>query len=95
MPRSSTCRWKRPSSTSTRRTRSPRIEVFIDDPDSVDRLRPLIETAAARPLFLIDWRQRNRTFFSALVVERNVMFIILTLIILVATLNVISGMTCW
>jgi len=68
------------------------IEVFIDDPDNVDRLRPLIETAAARPLFLIDWRQRNRTFFSALVVERNVMFIILTLIILVATLNVISGM---
>lgn len=69
------------------------IEVYSDDPDAVDRLRPLIQAAAERPVYLIDWRQRNATFFSALVVERNVMFIILTLIILVAALNVISGMT--
>lgn len=69
------------------------IEVFADDPDAVDTLRPLIEMAAERPVFIVDWRQRNSTFFSALVVERNVMFIILTLIILVAALNVVSGMT--
>ncbi|MEM8663869.1 MAG: lipoprotein-releasing ABC transporter permease subunit [Pseudomonadota bacterium] len=69
------------------------IEVFAEDPDAMDELRPKIEQAADRPLFLIDWRQRNATFFSALVVERNVMFIILTLIIVVAALNVISGMT--
>jgi lipoprotein-releasing system permease protein len=41
---------------------------------------------------MIDWRQRNATFFSALQVERNVMFLILTLIVLVAAFNVISGM---
>ncbi|MFP1631385.1 lipoprotein-releasing ABC transporter permease subunit [Zhengella sp. ZM62] len=68
------------------------IEVFLDDPDAVDDMRPLIETAAARPVFLTDWRQRNRAFFSALQVERNVMFMILTLIVLVAALNIISGL---
>ena len=69
------------------------IEVFADDPDDMDGLRERLNEAAGRPLFMIDWRQRNATFFSALVVERNVMFIILTLIIIVAALNVISGMT--
>ena len=43
-------------------------------------------------LHLTDWRQRNQTFFSALQVERNVMFMILTLIVLVAALNIISGL---
>jgi len=68
------------------------IEVYVEDPDAVDEMRRRIEAAAERPLFIVDWRQRNQTFFSALVVERNVMFIILTLIIIVAALNVISGM---
>lgn len=68
------------------------IEVFIDKPDSVNDFRPLIETAAERQIFITDWQQRNQTFFSALQVERNVMFMILTLIILVAALNIISGL---
>jgi lipoprotein-releasing system permease protein len=68
------------------------IEVFIDDPDRIDEMRPLIEKAAQRPVLLTDWRQTNRTFFSALEVERNVMFLILMLIVLVAALNIISGM---
>lgn len=68
------------------------IEVFIDEPDSVNDFRPLIETAAERQIFITDWQQRNQTFFSALQVERNVMFMILTLIILVAALNIISGL---
>src|SRR5690242_21323424 len=38
------------------------------------------------------WRQRNATFFNALQVERNVMFLILTLIVLVAALNIVSGL---
>ena len=41
---------------------------------------------------MIDWRQRNATFFTALQVERNVMFLILTLIVLVAALNIVSGL---
>lgn len=68
------------------------IEVFIDDPDQVDAFRQPIEAALERQVFITDWQQRNRTFFSALQVERNVMFMILTLIILVAALNIISGL---
>src|SRR5436309_3807772 len=68
------------------------IEVYTDNPDRIDRFRRLLTEAAARPIFLIDWRQRNATFFNALQVERNVMFLILTLIILVAALNIISGL---
>ena len=51
-----------------------------------------MQDAAQRPIFMIDWRQRNATFFSALQVERNVMFLILTLIVLVAALNIVSGL---
>ncbi len=72
--------------------RAQLIEIFVDDPDRVDALRPLIEEAAQRPVYLSDWRERNQTFFSALQVERNVMFMILTLIVLVAALNIISGL---
>jgi lipoprotein-releasing system permease protein len=68
------------------------IEVYIDNPDRVERFRQLIPTAVERPIFMIDWRQRNATFFNALQVERNVMFLILTLIVLVAALNIVSGL---
>jgi lipoprotein-releasing system permease protein len=68
------------------------IEVFIDDPDRTQTVRDAIEKDPPRPLVLSDWRQRNRTFFNALEVERNVMFIILTLIVLVAALNIVSGL---
>ncbi|MBX9450373.1 MAG: lipoprotein-releasing ABC transporter permease subunit [Neoaquamicrobium sediminum] len=68
------------------------IEVFVDDPDAVDALRGPVEVASQRQIFVTDWRQRNQTFFSALQVERNVMFMILTLIVLVAALNIISGL---
>lgn len=68
------------------------IEVFLKNPDKVQEMRLPVENAADRPLFLTDWTQRNATFFSALQVERNVMFFILTLIVLVAALNIISGL---
>lgn len=68
------------------------IELFIEQPEEIDAMRPMIEAAAERQIFISDWRQRNQTFFSALQVERNVMFMILTLIILVAALNIISGL---
>ncbi len=68
------------------------IEVFTDNPDKVDTFRKTVTEAAGRPVFLVDWRQRNSTFFNALQVERNVMFLILTLIVLVAALNIVSGL---
>ena len=69
------------------------IEIFIDDADDVDEMRVKVESSIGRPHFLVDWRQRNKTFFDALEVERNVMFLILSLIILIAALNIISGLT--
>jgi lipoprotein-releasing system permease protein len=68
------------------------IEVYTNNPDRIVAFRQLVSEAAQRPIFMIDWRQRNATFFNALQVERNVMFLILTLIILVAALNIISGL---
>jgi lipoprotein-releasing system permease protein len=68
------------------------IEVYVNNPDRVNTFRKLISEAAGRPIFMIDWTQRNATFFNALYVERNVMFMILTLIVLVAAFNIISGM---
>jgi len=68
------------------------LEIYVDNPDKVDHYRKVIAEAAGRPIFMVDWRQRNATFFSALQVERNVMFLILTLIVLVAALNIVSGL---
>ena len=68
------------------------IEVYTNAPDRIDEFRKLVSEAAARPIYMIDWRQRNATFFNALQVERNVMFLILTLIVLVAALNIVSGL---
>ena len=68
------------------------IEVYTENPDKIDRYRKDVTEAAKRPIFMIDWRQRNATFFNALQVERNVMFMILTLIVLVAALNIVSGL---
>ena len=68
------------------------IEIYTDNPDRIDDCRQPVSDAAGRPIFMTDWRQRNATFFNALQVERNVMFLILTLIMLVAALNIISGL---
>jgi lipoprotein-releasing system permease protein len=68
------------------------IEVYTDNPDHIDDFRKEVAEAAARPIYMVDWRQRNATFFNALQVERNVMFLILTLIVLVAALNIVSGL---
>ena len=68
------------------------IEIYVDNPDAVAEMREPLEMAAERPVLLTDWRQRNRTFFGALEVERNVMFLILSLIVVVATLNIVSGL---
>ncbi|RWM23304.1 MAG: lipoprotein-releasing ABC transporter permease subunit [Mesorhizobium sp.] len=72
--------------------RAQAIEIYVDNPDNVDALKPKVEEASQRPITMVDWRERNRTFFDALQVERNVMFMILTLIVLVAALNIISGL---
>jgi lipoprotein-releasing system permease protein len=68
------------------------LEVVVDDPEKVDAYAEAIRKAGGETINVTDWRQKNETFFTVLEVERNVMFIILSLIILVAALNIISGM---
>lgn len=68
------------------------LEVLVDDPEAVGNYQSDIRTVIGNTYQTTDWRQRNATFFNVLEVERNVMFIILSLIILVAALNIISGM---
>ncbi len=68
------------------------IEVMVADPDSDLTMLPAIRDAAGRATRLVPWQDTNSNFFEALQVERNVMFLILTLIILVAALNIVSGL---
>jgi lipoprotein-releasing system permease protein len=68
------------------------LEVIVDDPEKVTAYKDALQAAGGPTIAMSDWRQRNETFFSVLEVERNVMFIILSLIILVAALNIVSGM---
>jgi lipoprotein-releasing system permease protein len=69
------------------------IEVRVDDPDHVAAISAQIRAALAdEPIVVYDWQQNNNSFFAAVKVEQNVMFLILTLIILVAAFNVISSL---
>jgi len=58
----------------------------------MDEMRQRLDAHVGRPMMMTDWRQRNQSFFEALKIERTVMFFILTLIVLVAALNIISGL---
>lgn len=69
------------------------IEVNTTDPDRAGEFGRAIRIAlAGTPLRVIDWTQNNNAFFAAVEVERNVMFLILTLIILVAAFNIVSSL---
>jgi lipoprotein-releasing system permease protein len=66
---------------------------MVKNPDEVGAVNQRIsQVLAGRPVQVIDWQQSNDSFFAAVTVERNVMFLILTLIIVVAAFNVISSM---
>jgi lipoprotein-releasing system permease protein len=68
------------------------LEVVVDGAEKVDGYVKLMEAQAGEAYSFTTWKQRNASFFTVLEVERTVMFIILSLIILVAALNIISGM---
>jgi lipoprotein-releasing system permease protein len=68
------------------------IEVMVKNPDKVAEVRPQIMATVGGTARLFDWTQTNKTFFDALQVESGVMFLILSLIIIVAGFNIISGM---
>jgi lipoprotein-releasing system permease protein len=68
------------------------LELVVEKPENVEEYDAAIKIAGGPTINVSDWRQRNESFFNVLAVERNVMFIILSLIILVAAMNIISGM---
>jgi lipoprotein-releasing system permease protein len=68
------------------------LEVFVADPDRVREERQLITAALGGHVRIVDWQQANSSLFNAVEIERNVMFLILTLIIVVAAFNIISSM---
>ena len=68
------------------------LEVIVDDPENVAPVLADMKQTGIRNLSLSDWRQRNESFFTVLEVERNMMFIILSLIVIVAAFNIISGL---
>ena len=69
------------------------VEIQVADPERIGSYRREILQRMDPSLRLVDWQQLNSHFFAALQVERNVMFLILTLIILVAAFNIITGIT--
>jgi len=68
------------------------LEVMLTSPEIVNKTRNLITKQSVRDLRIVDWQKSNASFFNAIQVERNVMFLILTLIIIVAAFNVISAL---
>ena len=68
------------------------LEVMLGDPDKVGSMLGALRDAGGPKVVLSDWRQRDATIDTALKVERNVMFVIVMLTVLVATLNIISGL---
>ncbi|WP_029448963.1 lipoprotein-releasing ABC transporter permease subunit [Candidatus Odyssella thessalonicensis] len=68
------------------------LEVFVDNPDRVGHRSFQIQSALGPDFQLFDWQNSNNTLFQAVEVERNVMFIILTLIILIAAFNILSSL---
>jgi len=68
------------------------LEIYTSDPQNISGLREMIVADLKPGLRAFDWLERNRSFINALRVERNVMFLILTLIILVAAFNIVSSM---
>ena len=68
------------------------IEIFLSNPEKINAIRKEIEFELDGKASIYDWRDMNKSFFNALEVEKNVMFLILSLIILVAAFNIISSM---
>ncbi len=70
----------------------PSLEVMVTDPDKVDAIAPAIQSVVGDAARVQTWRETQSTFFDAVQVERNVMALILTLIVVVAALNIVSGL---
>jgi lipoprotein-releasing system permease protein len=70
-----------------------RLQIFLDDPDAAPAVGYAVYQKLGNQYRVYDWQQSNAAFFDAVQTQRNVMFVILSLIILVAAFNIISSMT--
>lgn len=68
------------------------LEIFTDDPDQAGAVTEAVRDELGQDYVVYDWQRLNSSFFNAIQVERNVMFLILTLIIVVAAFNIISSL---
>ena len=68
------------------------LQVFVDEPASIDALRPAMAAALGPDFGFWSWRQANQGILDALNVERRMMFIVLSLIVVIAAMNIISGL---
>ena len=68
------------------------IDVSLKDESKLPQMRNMLQRSVSLDAYVYDWKQTNAAFFNAIDVERNVMFLILTLIILVAAFNIITGL---
>ena len=68
------------------------IDVSLKDENKLPQMRAMLQKSVSLDAYVYDWKQTNSAFFNAIDVERNVMFLILTLIILVAAFNIINGL---
>ena len=68
------------------------IDVTLKDENKLPQMRSMLQRSVSLDAYVYDWKQTNSAFFNAIDVERNVMFLILTLIILVAAFNIITGL---
>lgn len=68
------------------------IEVMVDDPERIDDFTPALLAAGDRDTLLWTWRDSSGAYLRALTVEDNVMFIIMAIVVLIATLNITSGL---
>jgi len=68
------------------------LEVMVEDPEAVDRITPAILAAAGDTALVWTWRDASSGFLNALDIEDNVMFVILSVLVLIAAMNIVSGL---
>lgn len=68
------------------------IDILLDDPETVDQMIPLLGQASTGPAYLWSWRERSGAVLRALSLQDNALFVLLAILLLIATMNIISGL---
>jgi lipoprotein-releasing system permease protein len=68
------------------------LDIMVQDPETITEMVPAFRAVLTDDMMIQTWKDRNQAFFTALTVERNVLFMVMTMVVLVAALNIISGL---